>query len=106
MHRYGSVGAIDPRVRPFGYDKGGYLMPGMSTVWNGTGHPEYVSPPGAGQGGRGEFLPVTLQVDGKVLHQSLLMLKRKTGTPSIGARLSMGLALTPAKGVKARRHQT
>ena len=27
LHRYGSIGAIDPLVRPMGYDKGGYLMP-------------------------------------------------------------------------------
>jgi hypothetical protein len=40
--RYGSINAIDPLVRPSGYDNGGYLPPGLSTVFNGTGKPEAV----------------------------------------------------------------
>lgn len=40
--RYGSINAIDPLVRPRGYDSGGYLPPGLSMAWNGTGKPEAV----------------------------------------------------------------
>lgn len=42
MHRYHSLAAIDPRNRPRGYDAGGFLAPGLSTVYNGTGRPEPV----------------------------------------------------------------
>lgn len=42
LHRYGSINAIDPLVRPYGYDAGGYLPPGISTVVNATGRPEPV----------------------------------------------------------------
>lgn len=42
LGRYGSIGAIDPLVRPFGYDSGGKLAPGWSAVYNGTGKPEVV----------------------------------------------------------------
>jgi hypothetical protein len=42
LHRYGSLAAIDPRNRPRGYDAGGYLQPGLTTVYNGTGKPEPV----------------------------------------------------------------
>jgi SLT domain-containing protein len=31
-----------------GYDSGGYLMPGLTMAYNGTGSPERVSPPGGG----------------------------------------------------------
>ncbi|HEY3260372.1 MAG TPA: phage tail tape measure protein [Pseudonocardiaceae bacterium] len=40
--RYHSLAAVDPRTRPIGYDQGGYLPPGMSVAWNGTGRPEPV----------------------------------------------------------------
>lgn len=40
LHRYPSLQyAMD---KPGGYDAGGYLPPGWSTVWNGTGRPEPV----------------------------------------------------------------
>jgi hypothetical protein len=42
LHRYHSLAAIDPRVRPRGYDAGGFLQPGLTTVYNGTGKPEPV----------------------------------------------------------------
>jgi hypothetical protein len=42
LHTYGSLAAIDPRNRPRGYDAGGYLQPGLTTVYNGTGKPEPV----------------------------------------------------------------
>jgi tape measure domain-containing protein len=40
--RYGSLAAVDPRVRPIGYDRGGFLPPGLSLAYNGTGRPERV----------------------------------------------------------------
>jgi hypothetical protein len=48
VHRYGSLRAVDPRVRPRGYDSGGVLPPGLSLSWNGLGRPEPLVPPGAG----------------------------------------------------------
>jgi SLT domain-containing protein len=50
VHRYGSLRAVDPRVRPRGYDLGGSLMPGWNLAWNGTGRVEQVLPPDAGAG--------------------------------------------------------
>ena len=38
--RYGTIFAIDPPVR--GYDRGGWLPPGLSMAYNGTGRPEPV----------------------------------------------------------------
>ncbi|MFC5144298.1 phage tail tape measure protein [Streptomyces aureoversilis] len=40
LARYGSLAAA--YNRPGGYDSGGWLMPGHSTVYNGTGRPEAV----------------------------------------------------------------
>jgi hypothetical protein len=37
---------------PHRYDKGGWLPPGLSVAWNGTGKPERVSPPGGDASGR------------------------------------------------------
>jgi hypothetical protein len=42
VHRYGSLQAVDPRVRPRGYDQGGLLPLGLSLAYNGTGRPEPV----------------------------------------------------------------
>lgn len=45
LSRYGSIFNVqqaNPARRPMGYDSGGYLPPGLSTVWNGTGRPEPV----------------------------------------------------------------
>lgn len=42
LGRYGSIAAIDPLVRPMGYDDGGYLPAGLSLNYNGTGTPEPV----------------------------------------------------------------
>jgi hypothetical protein len=42
VHRYGSMAAVDPRVRPIGYDRGGLLPPGLSMAYNGTGRAEPV----------------------------------------------------------------
>ncbi len=44
-HDYGSMAAVDPRVRPIGYDAGyGVLPPGLSLSWNGLGRPETLGP--------------------------------------------------------------
>jgi hypothetical protein len=40
--RYGSLFAVDPRMRHAGYDRGGWLQPGMTMAYNGTGRPEPV----------------------------------------------------------------
>ncbi|WP_086663690.1 transglycosylase SLT domain-containing protein [Lentzea kentuckyensis] len=44
LARYGSVFNVQQAVgsTPMGYDSGGYLMPGVTTVYNGTGRPEPV----------------------------------------------------------------
>jgi SLT domain-containing protein/phage-related protein len=44
MARYGPVliQQMDPSKPPKGYDSGGWLAPGYSTVYNGTGQPEMV----------------------------------------------------------------
>ena len=42
MHRYGSLSALN---RPGGYDSGGYALPGITPVVNGTGRPEMLLPP-------------------------------------------------------------
>ena len=42
IHRYGSLAALN---RPGGYDNGGFLPTGYSTVYNGTGKPEPVLAP-------------------------------------------------------------
>lgn len=46
VSRYGSLAAIDPLVRPVGYDSGGMLPPGDTWVRNSTGKPEVVLAPG------------------------------------------------------------
>ena len=60
VSRYGSLGAVpgvvavDKGGAYVGYDSGGWLMPGATNVWNGTGRPERViSPTGAGPSGGG-----------------------------------------------------
>jgi hypothetical protein len=51
-HVYGSIAAIDPAVRPVGYDQGGILPPGLTMAFNNTGVNErIISPSGAGGGG-------------------------------------------------------
>lgn len=51
-----------------GYDSGGYLMPGLTLAYNGTGRPEMVSPPGAGSGGQ---LHAVVNIDGKSVFDAL-----------------------------------
>jgi SLT domain-containing protein len=59
--RYGGIGNVPGLVSmsnggPYvGYDSGGWLQPGITHVYNGTGKPERViSPDGAGPGGGGD----------------------------------------------------
>ena len=68
--RYGDIGNVPGLVSmaqggPYvGYDSGGYLEPGFTPVWNGTGHREIVSPNGVGQfSGGGGDVHVTLNVN-------------------------------------------
>jgi SLT domain-containing protein len=50
LHRYGSIAAIDPLVRPRGYDNGGPLPPGLSLVNNMSGRTENVQTAGQRDG--------------------------------------------------------
>ena len=45
LNRYGSLGALS---QPGGYDRGGWLPPGLSMAYNGTGRRERVLGPGEG----------------------------------------------------------
>jgi TP901 family phage tail tape measure protein len=72
LHNYGSIGAIDPLVRPYGYDQGGDLMPGTSLVHNGTGQIETIRPPGAGRYGADGPVTFNLIVNGQKLATALL----------------------------------
>jgi len=82
LHRYGSIAAIDPLVRPRGYDSGGMLPTGLSLAYNGTGRPEPVGHnlvPAADQ-----KLTVNLLLDGSVIHRQLVKLKRSNGGIQLG----------------------
>jgi SLT domain-containing protein len=46
VNRYGSLAAVDPLVRPEGYDQGGMLDPGWNLAYNGLDQPERVLTPG------------------------------------------------------------
>jgi SLT domain-containing protein len=48
IHRYGNPGWLSVLGHGHGYDQGGWLPPGFSVAYNGTGVPERVSPPGRG----------------------------------------------------------
>lgn len=48
IHRYGSLAGMN---RAGGYDSGGWLMPGWTAAYNGTGAPERVVGPGGESGG-------------------------------------------------------
>jgi SLT domain-containing protein len=53
IHRYGSLAALS---QPGGYDQGGWLNPGWTMAYNGTGRPERVLPPG----GSGTTINITV----------------------------------------------
>ena len=91
LHRYGSIGAIDPLVRPYGYDRGGYLMPGLSLAYNGTGHPEPIVPPGAGRVGGGAVV-VQLVIDKAVVQSWLVDNGRATRAGLLKERRAIGNA--------------
>lgn len=50
MAKYGSPANIPGLLSGHyvGYDSGGFLMPGLTLAYNGTGRPEMVNPPGGG----------------------------------------------------------
>jgi SLT domain-containing protein len=66
--RYGSVYNVPGVVSlshggPYvGYDSGGYLMPGLTMAYNGTGQPEMVTPTG---GGSPQMVHAEFVIDGK-----------------------------------------
>jgi hypothetical protein len=65
--RYGNPeGAWAHEVAYGWYDKGGYLMPGLTLAYNGTGMPERVS---AG-GGEAGVIHNVIQIDGKAVFES------------------------------------
>lgn len=48
---YGSPAAAEAHEMAFGwYDRGGYMPPGLSLAYNGTGRPEHLTPSGPGDG--------------------------------------------------------
>jgi len=51
---------------PTRFDKGGYLRPGMSLAWNGTGRPEPVTPAGAGTALEAKLDKVVARLDAHI----------------------------------------
>jgi TP901 family phage tail tape measure protein len=83
---YGSIAAIDPLVRPMGYDQGGDLYPGTHLVHNGTGQIETIRPHGAGA--TDGPLTINLIVNGSRLASAVLPdLQRMKGA---GVRVNLG----------------
>lgn len=69
--RYGGIDNVPGLVSmaqggPYvGYDAGGWLQPGITHVYNGTGKPERViSPDGAGPGGEGVVNHIKIEISG------------------------------------------
>jgi hypothetical protein len=68
-----------------GYDNGGWLMPGHTMAYNGTGSPERILGPGQGASG-GMTVVVPVNIDGREVarttvhftHEELLRLQRQT----------------------------
>ncbi len=46
-----TVGGHDGHVHAATFDQGGWLQPGLTAAYNGTGAPEWIPPPAAGGGG-------------------------------------------------------
>lgn len=60
LQRYGTPAGAWAHEQAFNwYDNGGWLQPGLTLAYNGTGQPERVNPPGGGTGGN-----ATLEVVG------------------------------------------
>lgn len=66
--RYGSPANIPGLMSGHyvGYDQGGYLMPGLTLAYNGTGHPERVSP----AGGESQIIHNIINLDGQKIWEN------------------------------------
>ncbi|GAB2751505.1 phage tail tape measure protein [Sinomonas soli] len=101
--RYGSIGAV-PGVASVahgggyvGYDSGGWLEPGFTPVWNGTGKRERViSPDGAGPGG-GDGITIHVAVTGNNIWDAQAVQQLST---LMGQQIVQELALA---GIQIRR---
>jgi hypothetical protein len=93
-------------MRGFGgfYDQGGWLPPGLSLAYNGTGQPERVTPPGGGPLTAGEAAIVAAIEDNTAVAGALL---RVTGTQGQQYARALTAAAAPAAArapyTKARR---
>ena len=74
IHRYGNPGVLSVLGHGHGYDSGGWLPPGLSMAYNGTGRPERVLPHGGGSGGR---VVLEVRTAGAPMDQLLAELIRK-----------------------------
>lgn len=77
-----------------GYDSGGYLMPGLTLAYNGTGRPETVSPPGAGTEGQ---LHAVVNIDGKSVFDALTPYAYQKASRNSG-NVNAGSYWTPGRG--------
>lgn len=105
--RYGSINnvpgivSIDHGGGYVGYDTGGFLMPGLTLAYNGTGSPEMVTSPGAGSGD----LHVHLNMNGKEVGKAIVpdvatLMYQKAGRNRGNA--NAGQYFTPGSGRQGR----
>jgi hypothetical protein len=75
--RYGDPIGAAAHERNFGwYDRGGFLPPGLSLAYNGTGYPEQVIPGGRGR----QPVPIVLELrsSGTPVDEMLLQILRRS----------------------------
>jgi hypothetical protein len=65
------------------YDQGGYLMPGLTMAFNGTGQPERVTPPGGSDNG---MLRAEISIDGKQVFNALTPYAHQNASRKSGAQ--------------------
>jgi SLT domain-containing protein len=82
-----------------GYDSGGYLMPGLTLAYNGTGHPEMVSPPGSGAADG--TLHAIVNIDGKSVFDALTPYAYQKASRNSGNGNAAGY-WTPGNGSRGR----
>ena len=93
---YGSIGNVPGIVslahggKYVGYDNGGFLMPGLTMAYNGTGQPEMVSPAGGG----GTTVVHQTILDGRVLAETVNKLNYQRASRNNGNAQS-GQYFTP-----------